>query len=128
MYLAVLIYPSLCLQSVSRPFPPPELIIDFPPCRFASHVKRMSKAIHWAIVLNVIVVGMGGHNIGQKRAEVLSDMEAVLTIIFTVEASLKIMVLGARRYFKSRWDEEIAACSENGLCCPGEHCLELSLT
>ncbi|CAM9416805.1 unnamed protein product, partial [Scytosiphon promiscuus] len=62
------------------------------------------QAIHWAIVLNVIVVGMGGHNIGQKKADILSDMETVLTIIFTVEAGLKITVLGARRYFKSRWN------------------------
>lgn len=45
---------------------------------------------------------MGGHDIGEKKAQVLSDLEAVLTIFFTVEAALKITVLGARRYFSSR--------------------------
>lgn len=45
---------------------------------------------------------MGGHKIGEKKAEVLSDLEMALTIFFTIEAVLKITVLGARRYFKSR--------------------------
>ncbi|CAN0273794.1 unnamed protein product, partial [Ectocarpus sp. 12 AP-2014] len=63
-----------------------------------------SQAIHWAIILNVVVIGMGGHNIGDKKAAVLHDMETVLTIIFTVEVVLKNVVLGSRRYFKSRWN------------------------
>lgn len=58
--------------------------------------------MHWAIVVKVVVVGMEGHNIGDKKAEVLSNMEMVLTIAFTVEAAFKIAVLGSRRYFKSR--------------------------
>ncbi|CAM9490330.1 unnamed protein product [Ectocarpus fasciculatus] len=61
-----------------------------------------SQAIHWAIMLNVVVIGMGGHNIGDTKAAVLHDMEVGLTIIFTVEVVLKNVVLGARRYFKSR--------------------------
>ncbi|CAN0478391.1 unnamed protein product, partial [Ectocarpus sp. 12 AP-2014] len=65
-----------------------------------------SQATHWAIILNVVVIGMGGHNIGDKKAAVLHNMETVLTIIFTVEVVLKNVVLGARRYFKSRRVEE----------------------
>lgn len=61
-----------------------------------------NQVIHWAIVANVVVIGMGGHNIGEKKAEVLSNLEAVLTIFFTAEAALKISVLGTRSYFKSR--------------------------
>lgn len=60
------------------------------------------QVIYWAIVSNVVVIGMGGHNIGARKEKVLSDLEAALTIIFTVEAALKITVLGARRYFKNR--------------------------
>ena len=45
---------------------------------------------------------MWGHNIGEKKAKVLSDLEMALTIFFTVEAVLKISVLGARTYCKSR--------------------------
>lgn len=51
---------------------------------------------------NVVVIGMGGHDIGDRKADVLSDLETALTIIFTAEAVLKIMVLGAGKYFKSR--------------------------
>lgn len=64
------------------------------------------QVIYWAIVSNVVVIGMGGHNVGEKKANVLSDLEMALTIFFTVEAALKISVLGARRYFKSRRVEE----------------------
>lgn len=70
------------------------------------HADETNQVIHWAIVSNVVVIGMGGHNIGEKKADVLSDLEAVLTIFFTVEAALKITVLGAGRYFKSRCVKE----------------------
>lgn len=61
-----------------------------------------SQVIHWAIVLNVVVIGMGGYNVSQQKAEVLSDIEMALTIIFCAEALFKNSVLGTRRYFKSR--------------------------
>lgn len=52
-------------------------------------------------------MGMGGHNIGDKREALLSGMETMLAILFTAEAALKITVLGARRYFLSRWVQGI---------------------
>lgn len=68
--------------------------------------EKLNQVIYWAIVSNVVVIGMGGHNIGEKKADILSDMEAALTIFFTSEAVVKIAVLGARRYFKSRCVKE----------------------
>jgi len=62
----------------------------------------IKQAVHWAIIANVVVIGMGGYNIGEKKGEVLSIMETVLTITFTVEAAIKITVLGCRRYFTAR--------------------------
>lgn len=87
-----------CDLTLSAPAPPAP-----PPSNWNTPTTLPSaQAIHWAIVLNVVVMGMGGHNIGEKKKELLSDMETALTIFFTVEATLKITVLGARRYFKSR--------------------------
>lgn len=50
---------------------------------------------------------MGGYNIGEEKAEVLANMETVLTITFTAEAAIKIAVLGSRRYFRSRCVKKI---------------------
>lgn len=61
-----------------------------------------TQAIYWAIMLNVIVIAMGGYNIGERKTEVLENIGLVLTVIFAAEAWLKIAVLGAKHYFRSR--------------------------
>lgn len=53
-------------------------------------------------MLNVIVIAMGGYNIGERKTEVLENIGLVLTVIFIAEAWLKIAVLGAKLYFRSR--------------------------
>lgn len=50
----------------------------------------------------MVVIAMGGHNVGEKKLSVLSDIGLVLTITFAAEALFKIFILGTRDYFKSR--------------------------
>lgn len=56
------------------------------------------QVIHWAIVLNVIIIAMAD----EADRGALADLGQFLTILFAAEASFKIYVLGATQYFKSR--------------------------
>lgn len=53
--------------------------------------------------MNLIVISMGGYNISERKEMVLTCIGLALTCIFVAEASVKIVVLGSRGYFRSRY-------------------------
>lgn len=60
------------------------------------------KTIHCAIILNLVVISMGGYDVSEKKATVLARIGLALTCTFVVEAFIKISVLGMKGYFRSR--------------------------
>lgn len=62
-----------------------------------------AKAVNCAIVINLVVIAMGGYDVGERKAKVLNAIALVLSVIFAAEVAIKITVLGFRSYFRSRW-------------------------
>ncbi|CAM9207058.1 unnamed protein product [Choristocarpus tenellus] len=63
-----------------------------------------SQVIYIAIVGNIAVLAMGGHGVGDGVAKIRDAMSLSLTIMFAIEMSIKLVVLGRKRYFKTRWN------------------------
>lgn len=55
------------------------------------------------MLLNIVVISMGGYNASERKARVLEDISLALAATFAAEAAIKIFVLGRKTYFRSRF-------------------------
>ncbi|KAM5227412.1 voltage-dependent T-type calcium channel subunit alpha-1H isoform 2-T2 [Ctenodactylus gundi] len=61
--------------------------------------------ITFIIGLNVITMSMEHYNQPKSLDEALKYCNYVFTIVFVVEAALKLVAFGLRRFFKDRWNQ-----------------------
>ncbi len=71
--------------------------------RVISH-KRFEPVVLSVILLNTLLLGLDGYDDPPEMIELLSFGNLVCTILFCVEAAIKIYALEAREYFRDAWN------------------------
>jgi voltage-gated sodium channel len=57
------------------------------------------------ILLNVIVIFIGGFNLNSSSAKIIETFDHAFTIIFVFELVIKLITYGRKEYFKSNWNK-----------------------
>ncbi|KAM6904720.1 voltage-dependent T-type calcium channel subunit alpha-1H [Xenentodon cancila] len=82
---------------------------DYSPLRLSIHTLCTSHYldlfITFIICINVFTMSIEHYNQPQYLEEVLKYCNYVFTIIFVIEALLKLMAFGIHRFFKDRWNQ-----------------------
>uniref|UniRef100_A0A8W4F9N5 Calcium voltage-gated channel subunit alpha1 H n=1 Tax=Sus scrofa TaxID=9823 RepID=A0A8W4F9N5_PIG len=96
--------PLLCCKAQRRPY-----YADYSPTRRSIHSLCTSHYldlfITFIIGVNVITMSMEHYNQPKSLDEALKYCNYVFTIVFIVEAALKLVAFGFRRFFKDRWNQ-----------------------
>ncbi|XP_058508951.1 voltage-dependent T-type calcium channel subunit alpha-1H [Solea solea] len=82
---------------------------DYSPLRLSIHTLCTSHYldlfITFIICINVVTMSIEHYNQPQYLEEVLKYCNYVFTIIFVIEALLKLVAFGIHRFFKDRWNQ-----------------------
>uniref|UniRef100_A0A8C4SBJ3 Voltage-dependent T-type calcium channel subunit alpha-1H n=1 Tax=Erpetoichthys calabaricus TaxID=27687 RepID=A0A8C4SBJ3_ERPCA len=95
---------SLSPEAQRRPY-----FADYSPARLYIHTLCTSQYldlfITFIIGINVVTMSMEHYNQPQSLEEALKYCNYVFTMVFVIEAVLKLVAFGLRRFFKDRWNQ-----------------------